>query len=73
MILINRNYFKEAQVYRNIQLYIRKNDFKGLCVEQEVCTVTIKIEMESTKNLTKTLELTMYQIDKTPFYLEKMQ
>lgn len=27
--------------------------------------------MESTKNLTKTLELTMYQIDKTPFYLEK--
>ena len=55
---------------RNRIIYIESNYLKGACIEQEVCTINLIVQM---KNYTedKRVELTIYQIDGVPFYLEK--
>ena len=71
-IKINRKNLniENNRIYRNSQLYIRESDFKGRCDELEVCTVLVSVEMGNSE-LERRVELTMYQIDSTPFYLEK--
>ena len=70
-ISIKGKAIKLSEIYRNTQLYLdNDNNFKDNCKKYEICTVNVLIEMkDSYKN--KTVEITMYQIDKTPFYLEK--
>ena len=59
------------EIYRNTQLYLDKdNYFDNYCEPFEVCTVNVLIKMINSEK-EKTVEVTMYQIDKTPFYLEK--
>ena len=57
-------------VYRSGQIVIKQKEFAGRCVELEICTVDVKIRMRSSRRGRK-LEFTMYQLDKTPFYLQK--
>ena len=69
-IKINMEQFITDKVYRNRIIYIDSNYLKGACIKQEVCTVNLIIQMkDSTED--KRVELTMYQIDEVPFYLEK--
>ena len=70
IIYINKIELRKENIYRNGQLYIKPNEFKGKCLEKEVCTVNINVEMRN-EILDKKVEVTMYQIDGTPFYLEK--
>ena len=71
LIKINRKYLKEEKIYRNTQLYIKEEDFKLRCPEKEVCTILISVEMQDPSKDNTRVELTMYQIDSTPHYLEK--
>ena len=59
-----------ATVYRSGQITIKKKEFLGRCVQFEVCTVDVRITMRRSSR-GRMLEFTMYQLDKTPFYLEK--
>ena len=59
-----------ATVYRSGQIIIKKKEFLGRCVKFEVCTVDVRITMRNS-NRGRALEFTMYQLDKTPFYLQK--
>jgi len=68
-IRVNRNFLSSKTIYRNTQLYVKKEDFK-VCPKDEVCTVDVEVEMwNSTRD--RRVELTMYQLDGLPFYLEK--
>ena len=71
-ILINGvNSIRTQQIYRNSQLYINESDFKGNCPDnEEVCTVIVMVQMLDSP-LEKRVEVTMYQMDGLPFYLEK--
>lgn len=58
-------------VYRTQQIYIRNEKIKEMCKEElEVCAVEVSITMrESTRE--RKIEITMYQLDNLPMYLEK--
>ena len=60
----------EKRIYRNSQIYLRKEDFINSCGSEDYCPVFVKIEMEG-RGGDKTVEFTMYQIDSVPHYLEK--
>ena len=60
----------EKRIYRNSQIYLRKEDFINRCDSSEVCPVLVIIEKEG-RGRPKTVEFTMYQIDSVPHYLEK--
>ena len=60
----------EKRIYRNSQIYLRKEDFINSCESEDYCPVFVKIEMEG-RGGRKTVEFTMYQIDSVPHYLEK--
>ena len=69
-IKVNRKYLRNAVVYRNGQLFVQKEDFAKHCEELEVCTVLVTVKMRDSEK-DRRVELTMYQIDATPLYLEK--
>ena len=69
-IKINRKYYIKTTIYRNSQIYIGKDVFGNYCEEQEVCTVLVTVVMVKSER-DRRVELTMYQIDSAPLYLEK--
>jgi len=70
-IFVNRKQLQNQKtIYRNTQLYVSPKDFKEKCEKEEVCTVTVKVQMRLSKRARK-VEFTMYQMDGLPFYLEK--
>ena len=69
-IKINRVYLRNVSIYRNSQIYIKKDDFVKRCEELEVCTVLVTVKMRESK-IDRRMEFTMYQIDSTPLYLER--
>ena len=69
-IKIGREFLRNVTIYRNSQLYIAKTDMEEKCAKQEVCTVIAIVSLyNSTRD--RTVELSAYQIDDNPFYLEK--
>ena len=69
-INIGKTPLPDEIIYRNKQLYLNESDFDQKCELQEVCTITVNIHLTNSEQ-DKVLEFTMYQIDNTPFYLEK--
>jgi hypothetical protein len=69
-IQVNRKNPSTSKIYRNTQLYVTKDDFEKNCPTDEVCTVDVEVLMWNSTRERK-VELTMYQIDGLPFYLEK--
>ena len=60
---------KNETVYRDGNIYVRANEFRGKCKELEVCTIVVAISMMG--NNPRRMEFSMYQIDENPIYLEK--
>ena len=69
-IFIANQELKKKIIYRNTQLYINETEFGDICEFQEVCSVNVNVQLLHVEK-NKTLELTIYQIDNNPFYLEK--
>ena len=69
-ISVNNATLPSNKIYRNSQLYVNPSDFKKHCVDEEVCTVIAFVQMQNSERERK-VELTMYQMDGLPFYLEK--
>ena len=67
---VGRQFLKNETIYRNSQLYIKKEELEGKCEDQEVCTIIIIVHLFNS-NRERKVELTVYQIDDNPFYLEK--
>ena len=70
-ISIEEEHLEIQRIFRNNQTYIKSAWLKQKCRDyEEVCTVIVKVQMEdSVKD--KRVEVTMYQLDGLPFYLEK--
>ena len=70
-IKINDKVYKTDSVYRTGQIYIHREDILLKCTEDmEVCPVEVRVQMrESTRE--RKVEITMYQLDNNPIYLEK--
>ncbi len=69
-ISVNNATLPSNRIYRNSQIYVKPSDFKAHCVDEEVCTVIAHVQMQLSDRERK-VELTMYQMDGLPLYLEK--
>ena len=69
-IKVNRQYLRNHTIFRSGQLYIKKEDFESKCEELEVCPVLVTVKMRNSTRIRR-VELTMYQMDSTPLYIEK--
>ena len=73
-IFINNNNVQNTKIYRNSQILFKQKELRDKCEiggnEFEVCTIVVRIQMQDNYR-DRTMEFTMYQIDKNPFYLEK--
>ena len=67
---VGKQFLRAETIYRNTQLYITSKDVEEKCEEEEVCTIIVIVSLFNLKKI-KTVELTAYQIDLNPFYLEK--
>ena len=67
---VGKQFLRNETIYRNSQLYITSKDVEEKCEQEEVCTIIVIVSLVNL-NKTKTVELTAYQIDNNPFYLEK--
>jgi hypothetical protein len=68
---IDREDLYDIDIYRNKQLNITASTLDGRCTkENEICKLDIICEALDTKEERK-VEITVYQLDKNPVYLEK--
>ena len=67
----DNNCLKNISIIKNSQLYLYDEDFKNYCPDkEEICSIIIECQMKnSTKE--KNVEITVYQLDNLPFYLQK--
>jgi len=76
-VFIYYDYFtlKNLTVFRNQHIFIYPNELKDKCVDYEVCTLNIVIQMDKTSNsnkLDKRVETIITQVKGSPIYLGKM-
>ena len=69
-LLHNNKIIKTETIYRNQQLLVYNSELKEICKNDEVCTVNVYIDLEN-KEQNKRFEITMYQVNGAPIYLEK--
>ena len=70
-IHVGRTFVRSQDVYRDGQIFLMNTDLLGKCQDFEVCTVIVAIENTVKNNENKTMEFSMYQVEGTPFYLER--
>ena len=71
-IQINNDYLERRIIYKNSQLYIKKQNFDSKCKGNKVCAVLIKVEMTNFRQILEgRFEFSIYQIDSSPIYLER--
>ena len=70
-IKVNNTNYKPNYFYRTNQIYINSSDIEKSCPENmEVCPVEVRVQMRELTHERK-VEITMYQLDSNPLYLEK--
>ena len=69
-ILHNNEEIKKAKIYRNQQLLVYNSELKNKCKNNGVCTINIFLDLEN-KEENKRFEITIYQVNGAPIYLEK--
>ena len=62
---------KNETIFRDGNIYVQPVEFLGKCVDNEVCTIIVSIEMTEKNNKNKLMEFSMYQNEGNPIYLPK--